>query len=264
MDGIKPQISAQEALLQKSVEEVKKNIKNPEKLDAASQEFESLFVYFMLKNMRKTVIKSGLFAEGYGEEIMQGLFDQEISKKIAQHSQLGIAELLVNQLDSSKKDNLLKEQIFRALPRRSKNVYINNLNIYQNSNAQDKLKRFDKYINDASFRTGVNTDLIRAVIMTESSGNPNAVSSKRAKGLMQIMDSTAVEVGIKNVFHPKEKMLKTFNGNLKLALAAYNAGPTAVKKYKGIPPYKETQNYVKKVLNFYHQYLQQNKSNKTL
>jgi soluble lytic murein transglycosylase-like protein len=84
------------------------------------------------------------------------------------------------------------------------------------------------------------------------------------------MDSTAVEVGVKNSWNPNEnilggakylsKMLKKFNGNLQLTLAAYNAGPTLVEKYQSIPPIKETQLYVKKVMNFYQHYRKLHKS----
>lgn len=108
--------------------------------------------------------------------------------------------------------------------------------------------------------TKVPEKLIRAVIQVESGGRHNVVSNKGAIGLMQLMPSTAKELGV-NPYDPYENVLggamylkKLYDmfGDWKLALAAYNAGPGAVKKYGGIPPYKETQNYVKKVMALYN------------
>jgi soluble lytic murein transglycosylase-like protein len=120
------------------------------------------------------------------------------------------------------------------------------------------LKAYDSTIRAASQVFGVSADLIRAVIIQESGGNPKAVSHKGAKGLMQLTDPTARELGVTDPFDPVQNifggtrflanMLKNCKGNLELALASYNAGPGAVEKYGGIPPYKETQNYVKSVI----------------
>jgi Rod binding domain-containing protein len=120
------------------------------------------------------------------------------------------------------------------------------------------LTAYESTIKAASKVFGLSADLIRAVILHESGGNPYAVSSKGAKGLMQLTDGTARTLGVTNPFNPVQNifggarylgsLLKMFGGDLKLALASYNAGSGTVKKYGGVPPYKETQEYVKKVI----------------
>lgn len=116
-------------------------------------------------------------------------------------------------------------------------------------------------ISKISAKHGVNEKLVRALIRQESGFNPNAVSKVGAAGLMQLMPKTAAGLGVKDVKDPVQNvdggvrylksMMKKYNGNIILALAAYNAGPGAVDKYGGVPPYKETQNYVKNILANY-------------
>lgn len=134
------------------------------------------------------------------------------------------------------------------------------LNDVQGVSANDRKSRslrFNKAISRAAAVHGVDRNVLEALVLAESAFRPDAVSHKGAMGLGQLMPETANELGVSNPFSPEEnvdaaayylsKMLERF-GSLKLALAAYNAGPGAVEKYKGVPPYKETRAFVQKIM----------------
>ena len=127
-------------------------------------------------------------------------------------------------------------------------------------------EKYDRYIADASAQTGVDSRLLKAMIKAESDFNPRAVSKKGAMGLMQIMPENFKMLDLQNPFDPWQniragaryfqQLYQRFNGKLALSLAAYNAGPTAVDRYNRIPPYKETEAYVRRVLRYYRTFKQ--------
>lgn len=123
---------------------------------------------------------------------------------------------------------------------------------------------FEPIIQSLASEYGVDKSLVKAVIHAESGYNPNAVSSKGAQGLMQLMPKTAQGLKVNNSFDPKDNirggirylrfLLDTFKGDVTLALAAYNAGLSRVSQYGGVPPYQETRNYISKVLAYQKSY----------
>lgn len=122
----------------------------------------------------------------------------------------------------------------------------------------------DTLIEQYSSKNGLDSAFVKAVIKQESGFQPKVTSSCGAMGLMQLMPATASSLGVTDAYDPEQNiaggtkylkgLLDRFGGDKSLALAAYNAGPNAVAKYNGIPPYKETQNYVKNIMSMYQKF----------
>lgn len=142
-----------------------------------------------------------------------------------------------------------------------------NLNRYQGvtnnsrlGNITDRVK-INKLIDEYSQKYGLDSDFVKAVVKQESGFNEKATSKCGAMGLMQLMPGTAKALNVNDPYNARDNieggvkylkgLMDRFGGDMKLALAAYNAGPNAVKKYNGVPPYNETQNYVKNIMSMY-------------
>ena len=260
-------------------------------LRKATKEFESFFIYQMLKTMRATIPKNGLgegapLGDDLGKDAFTEIFDMEIARKATFGGHNSIAELLYKSMEKLidaqcapaisevkikplkapvQQPQKLDKQELKPLPDMAPRLQelkreVHNLPL---STRRPKViphdpivAKYGRIINQAAEETGLDSALIRSVIQTESNGNPRAVSSSGAKGLMQLIDSTAQELCVRDPFDPGEniragsrylkKMLDRF-GDVKLALAAYNAGPGNVEKHGGVPPFKETRQYVERV-----------------
>lgn len=231
--------------------------------------FESMFVHMMLKEMKNAMLdKDNELSMGMNAQPLLDYTDMLISDEVSNTGKgIGIAEIIFKQLSGGAEINnttsgLKNTNIIQEL----KNIPKNN-HIQENSftgKVSDRIKKYDNIIKEAANKYGISENLIKSVITAESAGKSDAKSHAGAKGLMQLMDGTAEFLGVKNSYNPTENinggskylsmMLNQFNGDIDLALAAYNAGPGNVEKYSGIPPFKETQNYVKKVKRYLNEY----------
>lgn len=231
------------------------------KLAKASRDFESMLTSMMLKSMTKTT--GGLLGEeGYGNDVFDTFFENEIASEITDTKGLGIAESIYKKMTGE--DLPMKEFLIKYRPSIKdivKPEADSQTNAVQPStSAVERLKKYEPIIQEASTKHGVPVNLIKSIILTESAAKANAVSKADAKGLMQLMDGTAKDMGVRNSMNPVQnihggtkyiaQMLKEFDGDLQKSLAAYNAGPGNVQKYNGIPPFNETQNYVTRVMGY--------------
>ena len=223
----------------------------------ACQQFESIFINQVLQSIRKGYQIGGLFEESNSMDMYQGMLYQKFSEIMSKSMNNSLAVELYKQIQGKTPE---KELFYQPALRITK-VFIDKIPIVKNNPIvemyQKKLSPYNHIINKEAKNNSIDTNLVKAVILCESDGNPQAVSSVGAKGLMQLMDGTAIDMGISDIFDPAQNikagvkylsiLKKRFESDIDSTLAAYNAGLQNVIKYNGIPPFKETINYVKKV-----------------
>ena len=266
--------------LQKSLKGID-STKQKEKLKKVAKDFEAIFLHKMLQSMQKTVSDGGLVEKGMGFKIFEDMLYEEIAKKVSETGQFGLGNSLYKNLEKTlgneseskgggglielqKNNNLLDINKKISPVDIKRNIELlklkNKKSAYSGSGVVDNVNKYKNLIENAAMSAGVDPNLIKGIVAQESGGDPQALSSKGAGGLMQLMPDTAGEIGVKDRFNAAEnvvggvkyfkKMIQRFNGDLEKSLAAYNAGPSNVEKYGGIPPFSETQTFVNKVLKY--------------
>ncbi len=260
-----------------------------EQMAEVAMQFEKLFADMMMKSMRQSVPDNPLIKKSTGEKIYTEMLDGQYSEMMVKNSSMGLASTIIRQMEMkenggeiSKTLRSLQQQQYSDMsseystgesPELSATLRMlqPEYNGLQASITEPKvaekaleaftpqIKQWEAIINVASEKYGVKPELIAAIISAESGGNARATSPVGAQGLMQLMPATARELGVQNSYNPEQnimggtkyisQMLNRFDNDERLALAAYNAGPSAVRRHNGIPPYRETQNYVTKIMN---------------
>ena len=264
----------------------KKNLSVQEKNDMAkaARGFESIFINMMRKEMKSAMLdedsEKGEGETTFGANVLEGYTDMQFADQMAKTGKgIGIAEMLYTQMTGGGKlpaitvhsseinyQNPINEffNSKQLLNQDSKPKDLQSINLPKTGNfldrVQSRISDYGDFISQASSKFNVPESLIKAVISTESAGKSDAKSKAGAKGLMQLMDSTAQDLGVTNSFNPSQnimggaqylrQMLDKYDGDIDKALAAYNAGPGNVDKFGGIPPFKETQSYVQRVKQF--------------
>lgn len=236
-------------------------------LKRAANQFEALFYNQLLKSMRATVPENGFWGQSSGTKIYRQLHDQELATRLADQGGLGIADLIVEQFAPAvAREGEQAHAPMAAVSRRrglqrygvaegADLVRLRRLAADVGGAAADTLGRHERDLVAAARQAGVASALVLAVTVRESAGDPAAVSPRGARGLMQLMPGTAAEVGVSDADDPAQnlrggarylaRMLDRYEGDLDLALAAYNAGPGAVDRAgRRVPPYPETRDYV--------------------
>ena len=249
--------------------------KPPDRITMVAREFESIFSSMMLKSMRNTLGEGTLIPTSMGEKIYTGMLDDEYAKLLGNSETLGLAGLIEQELRKYEGEDpdAIENMKMPAWMYDERLLGTGATGTSKGIKGKvgplvERIGQWDELIDETSEKYGVDRDLVAAVIAQESGGNRFAVSRAGAKGLMQLMDGTARHLGVTSSFDPRQnidggvrylrRMLDRFEGNEQLALASYNAGPGAVDKYHGIPPYRETRNYVRSVLSMRSQFAAQN------
>lgn len=237
----------------------------------------------LMKGMRNTISQDGLNAPSPARRMFTEMLDQKYAAQTSQSPSHQMADAPERAKSGALKS--LAAQIYRSMIRQEAAAFLSSPADASASNplpmplresssplpiAASAIKAdavpvmrlnpavLNQLAENAGRKHGLPASLIRSVIQTESAGDSTAVSSAGAKGLMQLMDGTAKDLGVRDSFDPEanvdggarylKQLLRRFDGDLTKTLAGYNAGPGAVEKHGGIPPYQETQNYVRTVL----------------
>ncbi len=211
-------------------------------LKEACVNFEQIMMFQLLEEMYKTLPGDPMMPNTAENEIYRFMYTNALAHDVAENSHLGIADMLYNSLKGAVRGTDSGTKASVAL-----------------ESKENLMGRIMKAVDEASREYGVSKRLILAVIKAESDFNPDAVSDKGAVGLMQLMPSTAMKLGVRDLTDVYENimggvkylsyLLSRF-GDEKKAIAAYNAGPVNVERYGGVPPYRETKEYVERVLAY--------------
>lgn len=255
---------------------------DPAGLRQVANQFESLFYGQLIRAMRATVPESGFWGNEGASKIYRELHDQALADRMAGSGSLGIAELIVRQFQASvEEEGRPAQAVSNRAPRspalpadpRGLSTYRRDAAFRAGSDglaslreralevggaAPDSLQRFERELKLAAGAAGLDPALVLAVVVRESAGDPGAVSPRGALGLMQLMPATARELGVGDPSDPMQNlvggsrylaaMLRRYDGDLDLALAAYNAGPGTVDRLgRRVPNYPETRRYISAV-----------------
>jgi len=228
------------------------------KVKKAARDFEAVFMRQLISSMRKAGEPLESEEGGEAEKMSMDMAWDGLAEKIADAGGIGLAKMLepwlAGNADAMKGLQNILPTPAPTLPTLPASLAAQ---AYGKTTGKMDSTQLDALVTRASAATGVDSSLIRGVIQTESAGNARARSNKGAIGLMQLMPGTAKDLGVdptdpaQNVLGGAKylaSLLKRFDGDEKLALAGYNAGPGAVEKHNGIPPYRETRAYVDTVL----------------